>query len=105
MNPKPKLSNKAVTVRMYYVGFGDSFLLFFPAPDGKHRKVLIDCGKHQQSVKAPNIADVAQQIIEDATDADGVTRIDLVIATHRHQDHVSGFERPGWEKVEVKEVW
>lgn len=105
MSPKAKNPAKAVTVRMYNVGFGDSLLLFIPAPDGRPRKVLIDCGMHQQSKNPPSIVDVVKQIIADATEADGVARIDVVIATHRHRDHVYGFEKSGWNKVHVEEVW
>lgn len=95
-----------VTVRMYHVGFGDAFLLTIPAAD-RPRRVLIDCGVHSSgTVKGQSIADMARQIIADSTDADGVPRIDLVIATHRHQDHVSGFrDEEVWKTVEVQEVW
>ena len=34
-----------------------------------------------------------------------MARIDVVVATHRHKDHVSGFAVEGWDDVEVKEVW
>jgi beta-lactamase superfamily II metal-dependent hydrolase len=91
---------------MYNVGFGDSFLLLFPAPDGRRHKVLIDCGVHRSaSVNPPPIKDVIAQIIKDVTDKDGVPRIDVVIATHRHQDHVLGFENADWDSVVVQEVW
>jgi hypothetical protein len=49
--------------------------------------------------------EVVAQIVEDVTDADGVARIDLVVGTHRHRDHVSGFAQPHWSAVEVGEVW
>jgi beta-lactamase superfamily II metal-dependent hydrolase len=51
------------------------------------------------------MADIVGHIIKDVTDADGVPRIDIVVATHRHKDHVSGFGHAAWENVEVKEVW
>ena len=96
---------KSVTVRMYNVGFGDAFLLFFPAPE-RTRKVLIDCGVHA-SGRNPNLkmSEAVAQIIAAATEADDVPRIDLVIATHRHQDHVEGFANQLWQTVEVREVW
>ncbi len=94
----------AVTVRMYNVGFGDSFLLTFPAAD-RPRKVLVDCGSHGAGPGPVPIAAVAQQIVRDVTEADGVPRIDLVIATHRHQDHVSGFQYPVWKSVVVSDVF
>ena len=103
MSPQPK---KHAIIRMYNVGFGDSFLLLFPKPDGGHSKVLVDCGVHRMaSIKPPPMKGVVARIIQDVTDADGVPRIDVVIATHRHQDHVYGFEKSDWSKVEVKEVW
>jgi hypothetical protein len=100
---------KNITVRMYNVGFGDSFLMLIPnsAKPKQPLKILIDCGVHNAGTN-PDFAinDVAQQIVKDVTEADGVPRIDLVIVTHRHQDHVSGFaDAIIWDKVEVKEVW
>ncbi len=97
-------SNKHVRVRMYNVGFGDCFLLFIPTKDGE-RKILFDCGTHFQSKGPRRAGEVAEMIVEDAKDADGVSRIDVVVGTHRHQDHVSGFENEVWEEVEVREVW
>jgi beta-lactamase superfamily II metal-dependent hydrolase len=29
----------------------------------------------------------------------------VVVATHRHEDHVSGFRAPAWDDVWVGEVW
>ena len=92
-----------VRVRMYNVGFGDAFLVFLPTPQGE-RRMLFDCGTIGSAPGIP-IEKVAKQIVTDVTDADGVPRIDVVVATHRHQDHVSGFAKQAWEPLEVKEVW
>lgn len=92
----------AVRVRMYNVGFGDCFLL--TANSRRQRiKILFDCG----SIKSGpmSIDAVAKKVVEDVTDDDGVPRIDVVVATHRHKDHVSGFANPEWSRVHVKEVW
>jgi len=94
--------SKAVKVRMYSVGFGDCFLLFIPGRTGQ-RKVLIDCGSVAAD-KRP-MAEIVGQLISDITDADGKARLDVVIATHRHRDHISGFADRRWRDVEVKEVW
>jgi beta-lactamase superfamily II metal-dependent hydrolase len=99
-----KAASGVVTVRMYNVGFGDSFLLTFPAAD-RPRKVLVDCGSHAAGPGPVPIGDVAGQIVKDVTEADGVARIDVVVATHRHQDHVAGFQSPVWKGVRVSEVW
>jgi beta-lactamase superfamily II metal-dependent hydrolase len=101
--PKPPAGgDQHVAIRMYDVGFGDAFLLTIPTPDGP-RKVLFDCG----SIKAASrpIGDIVRRIVDDVKDADGVPRIDVVVATHRHRDHVAGFESALWKDVEVREVW
>ncbi len=93
----------SVSVRMYDVGFGDAFLFAFDA-GGRTGRVLFDCG----SIAMPDgrsISQVATRIIADAKDPDGVSRIDVVVATHRHKDHVSGFAQGAWSAVEVGEVW
>lgn len=93
-----------LTVRMYNVGFGDSFLIAFPAPD-RPRTVLIDCGVHSAGPGPRRIAEVAELICAHIPKVNGVPRIDVVVATHRHKDHVSGFESPLWSGVEVGQVW
>lgn len=93
----------SVRVRMYNAGFGDCFLLTFPAAD-RPRKVLIDCGKHMLSKTGPKLSRIVEQVFEDIGEPDG-PRVDVVVATHRHQDHVQGFAAEGWRNVSVGEVW
>ena len=95
--------DRHVTIRMYNVGFGDAFLALLPDGGGQ-RRILFDCGSIEA---APGMAmsSVVDRIISDVTDADGVPRIDVVVATHRHKDHVSGFGLEAWDRVRVKEVW
>lgn len=94
-----------VSIRMYNIGFGDCFLITFPAPE-RPRKVLIDCGVHFLGHnKEQPFKSVLDQLIKDVEE-NGVPTLDLVIATHRHQDHVSGFADEIWNGVEVLgEVW
>jgi hypothetical protein len=97
----------AMRIRMYHVGFGDCFLLIFPARD-RDRLVLIDCGVHSASLGGQKLADVIDDIKALATEdrAGARPRIDVVIGSHRHQDHVSGFaDANAWADVEVGEVW
>ncbi|HEV7398316.1 MAG TPA: hypothetical protein VGN86_17520 [Pyrinomonadaceae bacterium] len=96
-------SGKEVRIRMYNVGFGDAFLVLIPT-NGKQRRVLFDCGSIQAATDVP-MASIVDRIIADVTDEDGVPRIDVVVATHRHKDHISGFGNAKWNGVEVKEVW
>lgn len=81
----------SATIRMYNVGFGDCFLMSFHYASGD-RHVLIDYG----STSAPKIGsanymmDVAKDI---ARACNG--KLDILVATHRHQDHISGFSTDG----------
>lgn len=94
----------AVRVRMYCQGLGDCFLLRFPTDDGGTFSVLIDCGV---IIGTPNAADRMKLVIDDlAKETKGT--IDLVVGTHEHWDHLSGFDLPpGYfaDKIKIKKVW
>src|SRR5262249_44049487 len=44
-------------------------------------------------------------VIATCSDSGQSARIDLVVATHRHRDHVGGFADAAWSRVDVGEVW
>ncbi len=92
----PDSTPMSLTVRTYDVGFGDCFLLTFHYAT-RSRHVLIDFGSMRtptgktaggKPIKSRYLNHIAGQIAEDC---DG--RLDVVVATHRHQDHISGFAR------------
>jgi beta-lactamase superfamily II metal-dependent hydrolase len=98
-----------VRIRMYDVGFGDCFLLGFPADDREHL-VLVDCGVHSASKGGhplPDvIADVKRTAGKASGQASGKARLDVIAMSHRHRDHVEGFRDDSvWADVEVGEVW
>lgn len=84
MAPSPE----HVRIRSYNVGFGDCFLVTFTYARAKPRNVLIDFGSTMQAPAGPpgGMLEIAQQIEQDC---DG--KLNMVVATHRHADHISGF--------------
>lgn len=100
MAVKKKSTGDKVRVRMYRVGMGDCFLVSIGA--GKSRKhVLIDCGVHSQS-KFKGLSE-AVAAIEKETGG----KLDVVVATHAHADHISGFgtEADTFSRFDIGEVW
>jgi hypothetical protein len=90
-------------VRMYRQGLGDCFLITFPAKTGEPFHMLIDCGV------VLGTSDPAGEMKKVLDDVAGVTkgRIDVLVATHEHWDHISGFVqvRDQFDKLTIKEVW
>jgi beta-lactamase superfamily II metal-dependent hydrolase len=84
---------------MYRVGFGDCFLVTFVG--GRPFHVLIDCGVHAQG----NIGTLPETVADIAAETGG--HLDLVIASHAHQDHISGFGScaADFRRFTVGEVW
>ena len=87
-------------VRMYRVGFGDFFLLTVPIGNGRFKHILIDCGVH--AVDLGSIADAVEQMGKDCG-----KELALVIMTHRHADHISGFGKcaDAFSEFTVDRVW
>lgn len=79
-----------MNIRTYQVGFGDCFLLSFNYDGGKKKHVLIDFGTKALPKGAPKglMLQIAKNIKEVVGDD-----LVAVVATHRHQDHISGFQR------------
>jgi hypothetical protein len=88
---------------MYRQGLGDCFLVSLPGSMGVPFHLLIDCGVH---VGTPGEVDMMQRVARDIETTVG-GRLDVVVASHDHWDHVSGFvqARSVFNRVEIIEVW
>jgi hypothetical protein len=92
----------AVTVRMYCHGLGDCFLLTFPRKSMRPFYMLIDCGvilgtSNSRAVMKNVVSSIAQV----------TTELDVLVVTHEHWDHVSGFcdAEEEFKKLTVHNVW
>jgi hypothetical protein len=96
-------ADSRVTVRHYCQGIGDCHLLKFPKHGGGDFFMLIDCGVHSS---VPDGAKTISKIVDDL--ASVAPHIDIVVATHEHWDHVSGFMTSAEtfkKKITFGEAW
>lgn len=92
-----------VRIRMYRHGLGDCFLVSFATGDGpKH--ALIDCGTLGAKLTSVTMDQVVADILRETG-----KHLHLLVATHEHKDHVSGFHthREAWDDPELRvdRVW
>jgi len=82
---------------------GDCFLLTFTAGASKSR-MLIDCGSFRNTTaSATRLNQITKAIAADLAGAP----LDVVVGTHQHNDHLSGFVHceAAFRKIGIGEVW
>jgi hypothetical protein len=86
-----------LSVRMYRQGLGDCFLLTCGP-----WHALIDCGVLKPTEDATT---KMQAVAKDVMETTG-GRLDVLVATHEHWDHLSGFlQADAFEPLEADDVW
>jgi beta-lactamase superfamily II metal-dependent hydrolase len=90
-------------VRAYRQGLGDCFLISLKRSQGDDYRILIDCGV---VLGTPNPATTMTKVVDDVVATTG-GKVDLLLATHEHWDHLSGFIQAAesFAKLSVGEVW
>ncbi|HEX5432466.1 MAG TPA: ComEC/Rec2 family competence protein [Bryobacteraceae bacterium] len=84
------------------VGQGDSLLLIFP--EGK--RMLVDGGgllQFGQKIRRSNL-DIGEDVVSPYLWNRGIRRLDIVVATHAHEDHIGGLPAI-LENFRPKELW
>ena len=105
-NPAPPSNGAGKTpsirIRMYRVGFGDCFLVTLA---GTHH-ILVDCGVHNKGNIKAGGENLIQKAFENIQQETG-KKLAIIIATHAHQDHVSGYGTfaDQFKEFEIGEVW
>jgi hypothetical protein len=92
-------------VRMYRQGLGDCFLISLPRTNGSKGPfyVMIDCGV---VLGTCDPSTVMNQVMDNIVEVTG-GEVDLLIATHEHWDHLSGFvqAKRSFDRLQVGQVW
>jgi len=93
-----------VRIRTYRHGLGDCHLLAFTKPDGSAFHLLIDCGVVNRT---PDPGPLMTRVAKDIVDQTGGV-LDVLVATHQHTDHLSGFKQAEDEfknNIKMKRLW
>lgn len=88
---------------MYRQGLGDAFLIRIPKTGGGNFHILIDCGVFIASTnQSANMRAIAENVKTETG-----AKVDLLVATHQHWDHLSGFQqaREIWDTIAIEELW
>jgi hypothetical protein len=101
--PSPLAPPPRISIRMYRQGLGDCFLITFPVGHGRPFYLLIDCGV---VLGTPDPATRMKRVVGDIAQVT-TGQIDLLVVTHEHWDHVSGFNQVQdlFENLKIQQVW
>lgn len=85
-------------VRVYNVGLGDCIYVRVPDKGGA-RHLLIDCGNKYSDAKHLEAAITnLKEILPEG-------RLDLLVVTHAHEDHVKGFDPDLFDGLQIDRLW
>ncbi len=110
---KSKGDKPSVRIRMYRQGLGDCFLLTFQQKGKEDFNMMVDCGLLQGT---SNGTEIMKQVVGNVESTLTVTRkidgeekkwLDVVVLTHEHADHISGFDQAQdvFNRIHFGEVW
>jgi hypothetical protein len=98
------MSKTSAKIQMYRLNeLGDCFLVTFTSGSQSSR-MLIDCGSFRNGKES---IERIKQIVTEIGTAVGDKGLDVVVGTHQHNDHVSGFvhAQKEFQKIGIGQVW
>lgn len=94
-------------IRAYNVGVGDCIYVRIPKARKKGTKVddfhiLIDCGKKGSA----DLLEVALDHLKaELPDEGGKKRLDLLLISHEHEDHIKGIDPDWFADIRIENLW
>jgi beta-lactamase superfamily II metal-dependent hydrolase len=91
-------------VRLYRMGFGDCIYVQVPDGNGTSFTILIDCGSSAAAniYLKPAVQHICSQLPKDQN---GKPRLDLLVVTHPHADHIKGFDPAWFQDITIGRIW
>jgi beta-lactamase superfamily II metal-dependent hydrolase len=94
-------------IRAYNVGVGDCIYVRIPKARKKRRKVddfhvLIDCGSKGSPTELKAALD---HLKTELPDEGGKKRLDLMLISHEHEDHIKGIDPAWFADVKIENLW
>ncbi len=91
-------------IRAYSVGVGDCIHVMIPKArtDGENFHILIDCGTRGKGAVLKLAVD---HLKTNLPEVDGKRRLDLLLVSHEHEDHIKGFDPEWFKDVKIENLW
>ncbi|KQW82042.1 hypothetical protein ASD03_23270 [Ensifer sp. Root127] len=89
---------------MFDVGLGDFIFCAIPGAhtSGRDFNLVIDCGSLSGDTYLRNAVPRMKKLLPVEI---GKKHLDLLIVTHQHKDHMSGFGLPLWNDISIGAIW